>query len=150
MKNNILKIMLLFFITMFIAGCNKNNFEIGKESDVVVDNTKVTLSIKKNSLTKTGVTLVLKNTTEKDIEYGNPYEIEILKDNKWHKINIQIDFNLQAYVLKPNESKELIINWKETYGKLQSGKYRIIKSISVEQKNNTFDSFNISQEFEIK
>ena len=80
----------------------------------------------------------------------NPYEIEIKKDGEWHKINVQLDFTLPAFSLKSKETKELEINWKEGYGKLTPGDYRIIKSIEIEKADGTFDTFYLLAKFTIE
>ena len=98
----------------------------------------------------TGATLVLKNDSDVDVIYGNPYEIEIKKDGKWYKIQVMIDFTLPAYYLKSKETKEIELNWENGYGKLSKGNYRIIKSIDIEKENEIFETFYISAEFTIK
>lgn len=98
----------------------------------------------------TGATLVLKNDSDVDVIYGNPYEIEIKKDGKWHKIQVMIDFTLPAYYLKSKETKEIELNWENGYGKLPKGDYRIIKSIDIEKEEEIFETFYISAEFTIK
>lgn len=144
---------LFAFVMLFgITGCSSsNNFEVGNVSDIKISNNNdVTLSIKENTLTKTGATLMLKNDSDVDIQYGDPYEIEIKKDGKWHKINVELNFNLPAYMLKPNESKEIELEWENGYGQLASGDYRIIKDIDVEKEDGTFATFYVSAEFTIK
>ena len=79
----------------------------------------------------TQATFILKNDSDVDVQYGNAYELEIKQDGKWHKINVEIDFTMQAYELKVKKSLEFNLNWKETYGKLAKGEYRIIKTIYV-------------------
>ena len=58
-------------------------------------------------------------------------------------------FTLPAFELKPNEEKELEINWQVGYGQLKKGKYRIVKQFSYE-KDKKYMSFNKYFEFEIK
>lgn len=150
MKKTIFTIMVVGIIVLGLTGCEKNKLDIGKKSDIEITKNDVTLSIKDGTLTKTGATLILKNNSNVDVEYGNPYEIEIKQDGFWYKINVQLYFNSPAYGLKPNESEQIELNWKNSYGKLPSGEYRIIKSIDVEKEDGTFDSFYISAEFTIK
>ena len=152
MRKIILTILICGFMVLGITGCgvNKNEFDIGKESNIEIVEKGVTLSIKENTLTNTGATLVLKNDSEVDVQYGNPYEIEIKKDGEWHKINVELNFTLPAFILKPNETKEWEFSWENGYGELASGNYRIIKSIDVEQEDGTYKSFYVSAEFTIE
>ena len=115
MKKTILTILVCGIMVLGLTGCgtNKNEFDIGKESNIEIVEKGVSLTVKENTLTETGATLILKNDSEVDVQYGNPYEIEIKKDGEWHKINVQLDFTLPAFSLKSKETKELEINWKE-------------------------------------
>ncbi len=141
---------LFLFIGIVLYVINKNEFYIGKESNIEIVDKGISLSIKENTLKNTGATLVLKNDSDVDVIYGNPYEIEIKKDGKWHKIQVMIDFTLPAYYLKSKETKEIELNWENTYDKLSKGDYRIIKSIDIEKEEEIFETFYISAEFTIK
>jgi len=152
MKKTILTILVCGFMVLGLTGCgtDKNEFEVGKKSDVEIVEKGVSLSIKDGTLTNTGVTLLLKNANDVDVQYGEPYEIEIKKDGEWHKINVELNFNLPAYILKTKEIKEIELNWENGYGKLASGDYRIIKSIDIEKEDGTYDMFDVSAEFTIE
>ena len=152
MKKTILTILVCGFMVLGLTGCgtNKNEFDIGKESNIEIVEKGVSLTVKDNTLTETGATLILKNDSDVDVEYGNPYEMEIKKDGEWHKINVELNFTLPAFILKSKETKELELNWENGYGKLASGDYRIIKSIDVEKSDGTFDTFYVSAEFTIE
>ena len=121
---------------------NKSNIKISKTNDVV-------MSIKDGTLTNTGATLILSNNSDKDFSYGNPYEIEVKKNNEWHKINVELDFTLPAYVLLSKETREIDIDWKYGYGKLAKGTYRIIKGIDYEYEEGKYETFNVAVEFNI-
>ncbi len=152
MKKRIFVSLICCFFILGLTGCGalKNKFDIGEKSDIEILEKGVTLAVKENTLTKTSATLILKNNNDVDIQLGDSYEIEIKKDGKWHKINVQLNFNSPAYVLKSNESREIEIDWKNAYGKLVKGEYRIIKSIGIKNNNETFDDFYVSAEFIIK
>jgi hypothetical protein len=151
MKKTIFIIIVLGIMVLGLTGCGKNKmFDIGEKSNIEIAKNDVTLSIKEGTLTKTGATLILKNDSNVDVQYGNPYEIEIKQDGSWHKINVQLDFTLPSYGLKSGESKQIELDWENGYGKLSTGEYRIIKDIDVEQEDETFESFYVSAEFTIK
>ena len=153
MKKTILTVLLCGVLVLGITGCGKtkNEFEIGEKSDIVEvnPNNGISMSIKEGTLTDTGATIILTNNSDKDFQYGNPYEIEIKKDGEWHKINVELNFTLPAFDLKAGESKEIKLGWKEGYGKLASGTYRIIKHVSYEKEEGNFETFNIAVEFNI-
>ena len=152
MKKIMLTILVCCFMVFELTACgtNKNEFDIGKRSDIEIGEKGVSLSIKEDTLTNTGAILVLKNDGDVDVEYGNPYEIEIKKDGQWHKINVELNFTLPSFSLKSKETKELELNWENGYGKLVSGDYRIIKGFDIEKEDGTFETFYVSVEFIIE
>lgn len=109
----------------------------------------MSLSIKENTLTTSGATLILKNNSNTNIQYSNPYEIEIKHNKKWYKLDGEMYFTLPLFFLEPNKTVELEVNWEDGYKKLKKGTYRIIKEINIEKENNTFDSFYVAAEFTI-
>ena len=151
MKKTILTILLCGIIILVMAGCEKekNEFDIGDKSDIKISKNDVIMTIKEGTLTNKSATLVLTNNSDKNFQYGNPYEIEIKKDGEWHKINVELYFNLSLFQLSANESKEIDLDWENGYGKLAKGTYRIIKEIDYEYKEEKYETFNVAVEFTI-
>ena len=149
------KIVILIVVCLSVSLCltgfksSQNKIDIGNESDLNISQTDVTMSIKKGTLTNNGATIVLTNESDKDYEYGSPYEIEVKKDGKWHKINAELNFDLPAFILKAGENVELELDWENGYGLLPKGTYRIIKDADYEYENEKYNSFNIAVEFNI-
>lgn len=112
---------------------------------------EVIMQIKDNTLSNIGLTMILKNQSNINLQYGNPYTIEEYKEGYWKTVNLinEMAFNLPAYGLKKGESKEINVNWEYGYGKLFKGKYRIVKNFDYEV-NDKFISFDKYLEFEIK
>lgn len=135
---------ILGIIVYFILKSNNHTL-----SDIKITENNVSLSIKENTLTNTGATLILKNNSNTEIQYGNSYEIEIKHNKKWYKLDGEMYFTLPLFFLEPNKTVELEVNWEDGYKKLKKGTYRIIKEIKIEKENNTFDSFYIAAEFTI-
>ena len=152
MNKKILSILICVIMILGVTGCkkSKNKFDIGNVSDVKISQSDVTLSIKEGTLTNEGATLILTNNSDKNYQYGYPYTIEIMKDGKWHYINVQLDFIMPALQLLANETKEIELNWKSGYGKLAEGTYRIIKSIDYEKEEGQYETFNVAVEFTIE
>ncbi len=151
MIKNFLVAILCVVMLFCITGCDlTNNFDIGEESNTEISEKDVSLSIKENTLSQSGVTLILKNGSDMDVQYGDSYEIEIEKDRKWHKINVELNFNSPAYTLKSKKSEEIELKWENEYGKLAPGNYRILKSVDIKMEDGTFDTFYVSTEFTIK
>lgn len=148
----ILTILLCGIMVLGMAGCGKekNKFDIGNKSNIKISQNDVTMTIKEGTLTNRSATLVLTNNGDKNFQYGDPYEIEIKKDGEWHKINIELYFDMPAFQLSAKESKEIELNWENGYGKLANGTYRIIKEIDYEYEEEKYETFNVAVEFTIE
>lgn len=151
MKKTILTILLCGVMVLGMTGCGKqkNEFDIGNKSDIKISQNDVIMTIKEGTLTNKSATLVLTNNSAKNFQYGTPYEIEIKKDGEWHKINVELDFDLPAFQLSSKESKEIELDWENGYGKLAKGTYRIIKGINYEYEEGKYETFNVAVEFTI-
>ena len=144
-----IKNILLVGIILGLIFCSLIKSNYRTISDIKTTENDVSLSIKENTLTNTGATLILKNNSNTEIQYGNSYEIEIKHNKKWYKLDGEMYFTLPLFFLEPNKTVELEVNWEDGYKKLKKGTYRIIKKIKIEKENNTFDSFYIAAEFTI-
>ena len=151
MKKTILTILLCGVMVLGMTGYGKqkNEFDIGNKSDIKISQNDVIMTIKEGTLTNKSATLVLTNNSDKNFQYGNPYEIEIKKDGEWHKINVELDFDMPAFPLSSKESKEIELDWENGYGKLAKGTYRIIKGINYEYEEGKYETFNVAIEFTI-
>ena len=151
MKRVTLIALMCVCVVLGMTGCGKqkNEFDIGNKSDIKISQNDVIMTIKEGTLTNKSATLVLTNHSDKNFQYGNPYEIEIKKDGEWHKINVELYFDMPAFPLSSKESKEIELDWENGYGKLAKGTYRIIKGIDYEYEEGKYKSFNIAVEFTI-
>lgn len=152
MKKKLLIIFLCGVMALGVTGCGKqkNELDIGDKSDIKVSQNDVIMTIKEGTLTNKSATLVLINYSDKNFQYGSPYEIEIKKDGEWHKINVELYFNMPVFQLSAKESKEIELDWENGYGKLTEGTYRIIKEIDYEYEKEKYETFNVAVEFNIK
>ena len=144
------KIILLCSILLLgIPGCGKTKagLEIGKKSDITSKSSGITISIKDGTLTNEGITLILKNDTDKLLRYTEEYHIEVKQDNDWYNINAELFFTEPLWGLEAHEEKELNLNWQHSYGKLPTGKYRIVKKVYFENEKD--QDFYVAAEFNI-
>lgn len=144
-----IKNILLAGIILGLIFCSLIKSNYRTISDIKTTENDVSLSIKENTLTTSSATLILKNNSNTEIQYGNSYEIEIKHNKKWYKLDGEMYFTLPLFFLEPNKTAELEVNWEDGYKKLKKGTYRIIKEIKIEKENNTFDSFYVAAEFTI-
>lgn len=152
MKKMVFVILLCGVLILTMTGCvkTKNKLDIGNKSNIKALKNDVIMTIKDGTLTNKSVTLVLINNSDKKIQYGSSYEIEIKKNDEWHKINAELNFTLQLFILESKEKNEFKLNFEDGYGKLPPGTYRVIKKIDKEKEDGVFDSFYVSTEFTIK
>ena len=149
MKKTIITILLCGALILGLTGCSKPN--IGKESTTkIATDREIELSIKENTLSNEGATLVLTNNSDKDYMYGDSYMIQIKKDDKWYGINVEVEFMESLTPIKSGETKEMKQDWESVYGKLEQGTYRIIKNINYENEEGKLESFNLAVEFKVK
>lgn len=130
--------------------CLKNEHKLDGEAnslDTVKD--KVRLEVKEGTLKKTKATFILKNDSDVNITYGNEYKIEKKIDDNWQELEGKLAFNLPAYNLKYMDSVELKLDWKNGYGFLDKGQYRLVKSVSVEKVDGSKEEFNIYGDFSL-
>ena len=76
MKRKLFVILLCGVMVLGMTGCGKqkNELNIGNKSDIKISQNDVTMTIKDGTLTNKSVTLVLTNNSDKNFQYGNPYE----------------------------------------------------------------------------
>ena len=96
----------------------------------------VSIKIKEGTLTNTGATFIITDTTDKNYSYGEPYRIDKKENGKWREAPRVIEdafFNEPAYL--PDENNQIIrkVNWEWIYGKLQPGTYRFVTDASDEK-----------------
>ena len=151
MKKILWSVLFLGIMTLGVLGYEKpkRNFEIGDKSDISILQNDVTMTIKEKNLTNKGATLVLTNNSDKNFQYGNPYKIEIKKDGEWHKINVEVYFDMPAFQLPAKESKKIVLDWENGYGKLAKKTYRIIKGTNYKYEDGKYETFNVAAEFTI-
>ena len=149
-----LAIVLIGMVCCSLVGCTNNSIEVGNELKYMVSDNLVSLKVKNGSLTNSKANLILDNNTNDDYSYGNPYSIEKEQEGIWYELKpiSELFFNMPAYILKAKESTEIEINWESTYGKLTSGRYRIVKGVfrEIDVPIEVEDIVYISAEFAIK
>ena len=111
---------------------------------------ELSFELKEDSLTENGATFILKNNTDKEYTYGPEYYIEINRNGTWEEYKTitgdPLVWNTVIYTLKPNEEKELIIDWSYGY-ELIGGTYRVVKKVfeKNEQPIYLYANFNVKK-----
>lgn len=96
------------------------------------DTEKVNIEVKEDSISKSGVTIVVTDENKKIYTWDDFYTIEQKIDGNWKKVkSIKNIKDKKDYVVNYNVDKnnQIIfeIDWTPYYGELSSGIYRIVK-----------------------
>ena len=136
-------LILLLGLCITIISCNNN----GEESTYdIVDVEGLIMEIKEDSIFNTGLSIVIKNETEKEYLFEEFYCIEKKIDDKWYEVP-RVVKNAAFHDLSINIEEEIEISWEWIYGKLKPGYYRIIKSYIDWRATGDYDKYYISTDF---
>ena len=106
-----------------------------------------------SAVTAEGATVTCTNSTDKEIVFGDDYELQVQKDGKWYQVKYMIDnaaFNAIGYSLLQDMSFDWDVNWTYFHGSLPPGHYRITKSALDFRGTGDFTKYNLAAEFEVK
>lgn len=121
----------------------------GEVSNTEIKDNGIILRIKEKTLNDSYATIILENNSNYTLGYGQDYFVEKEVDGKWYSLEIVNDrvFNMPLYHLEPNDTKEKEIGLSYGYGELTPGKYRVVKSVTLEYDNDNREEFFVAGEF---
>lgn len=112
----------------------------------------VTMEVVENS--DTSVTVRITNDTDKDIQCGDMYHLEmyVKETGEWQKLDTVNDiiFNDVAYEIKKDFPYEKTVDFEQIYGKLEVGRYRIVKTVMDFRRTGDYTDYVFTAEFCIK
>ena len=124
----IFSVIVCLAILVSITGCTNQNQKV---NEIVASNIEgIKVIIQDNTLSPEGVTLIIKDETEEKYTFGEDFYIERNNDGNWERVEPISDsyaFNSIGYYAFEKEL-ELKQNWDYIYGKLDNGRYRLVKS----------------------
>ena len=147
------KIAIILGMVLLLAGCSEIQ-EVQDESKepapstIKITNDNVILKLKEDTLTSTIVTFILTNNSDEPIVYSDEFRLERKQEDNWYKVKPikNIGFYLQPHQLNPDEFIEFGVDLLYTYGQLESGLYRLVKSYKY---NNSEEDLYVAAEFMI-
>ena len=149
-----LLLMLIVCATFGMVGCSNDKAGVSNSHEAVNNLEGVTMRIKEGTVSSTGMTVVLENKTDKQITYGDPYSLEKNMDGKWFEVADILDgnygFNDIGYGVEPLSTSEWEVDWEWLYGKLDKGKYRLVKYVLDFRQAGDFERYYLAVEFEIQ
>ena len=103
----------------------------------------------------TSVTVRIVNDTDKDIQCGEDFCLEIQNEEtgEWREADTVIDnaaFDAIAYMIQKDFPYEKVINFEWLYGKLEAGRYRIVKTVTDFRGTGDYTDYAFTAEFSIK
>ncbi len=113
----------------------------------------VAMTVDDSTLSNTGISVVVKNETEKELTFGEEYTLEKKILGQWYQVMYKpkmifkpVAWEAIGYPIAPNSERIFEINWEWLYGNLSKGTYRIVKGYIV----NYPETYNLEAEFIIR
>ena len=110
----------------------------------------VSMVIKDSSLNKNGAKVIITDNNEEHYSYGMAFRLDVMKNSNWEMLKATKNgiFNDMAYHVDKNNKLELNQNWENIYGELESGYYRLVKDVCINDVCSKKQYFSV--EFTIK
>ena len=119
--------LLILLLSLFIfVSCSNENKELDMSEDINITS-DVTISVKENSISNQGLTLLIANETEKDCSYDVTYKLELKQDDGWLGLNNEQVFSGNVWVLNAASTNEFPVTWEHELKK--NREYRIVKPV---------------------
>ena len=142
----IVSLFFIFVLVLSIVGCGINK---------KFNPADVTMDIVEESITPSGLTVIISNNAKIDIYGGiaDDFLIEKIENDEWSPL-VEIgdsSNNTETYIFQGN--RELNIYWSDIYGSLTPGTYRISKCFyldTVDDASSSNDGFYLIAEFIIQ
>lgn len=129
MKKTILTILLCWVIMLVLAGCGPKTTIKDKAELNEIDG--VSMTIEKDTLTRTSATIIISDYGKETNVYGEFYRIDKKENDEWKEVkkaHTNYGFNEMAYFVDEDGKLEFKCDWEYMYGKLDKGEYRLVKS----------------------
>jgi len=128
-------------VTNTTKNSNENNKDfvanvIENQHKTVINNNfskeeEIFIQVNQSTLSNNSATVIIQNNNKNMIQYTDDYVIEKKENDVWVKLQEKNAESINTAVKKTNnEIIEIRINWKNRYGDLESGAYRIVKNIN--------------------
>ena len=140
--NKLRSITLLLVLILSLSGCQMVFFLTPSPYQELNKTDKVTIALLEDSISDSGLTLLIENHTVNELSCDMFYAIEQERNGKWYGNSDDQSFPSLAMLLPPEQAQEFHVSWEN---KPRSGKYRVIKSVFVGSRTEYF-----SVEFEIQ
>lgn len=151
----------LFFLAICItllSACGSDQVDETKdweptEYESVNNLDGVTMIVKEGTVSSTGLTVMFENKSDKRCIYSEDFLLEKKIEGKWYQVpfipGASYGFGEPGYELDSSNVSDWTVDWEWLYGNLDSGEYRIVKSILDVREPGDYDEHNLIAEFTI-
>lgn len=113
----------------------------------------VSLSLK--NISATGATMVFSqyegNAPEGELQFGEEFNLEKRNGDQWEEVPIPLEidygFNDIAHILPKGDTTECNLDWQWLYGSLDSGEYRLTKTVTDFVEAGNFKTYDLRAYF---
>ena len=125
----------------------KEKLLMNEENNSDLEN--VIMKVDSTTIKPTSISIIIINNNDNEIGYDEEYKIQKNINGEWEYLDYLPNtvWNDIAYIIKANSQTTKKLNLENTYGELEKGTYRVIKTVFFENGKKT-DIY--STEFEIK
>lgn len=102
------------------------------------------------SLTTTGGTIHIYNSSQEEITFGDAYHLSRLEQGDWVDVPYVIEnwaFHQPAYPVAGGSMRSMEIDWEWLYGSLPSGTYLLKKEISIPKEEGGYETIELGVHF---
>lgn len=109
----------------------------------------VTMITKPETVTRTGLTVIIENHSSERWMYGQYFSVEKKSGDNWYEVPILEDaysFIDLGHNVAPLQSVEWVVDWEGYYGVLDKGEYRILKDFRNSEETDD-EIYHLAAEF---
>ena len=109
------------------------------------------MHIEAGSASPTGTILCLENKTDREWQFGQEYWLEKKEGGEWHEIRSHraLASDPRSNLLAPHSTREEVCSFSDSYGRLTSGEYRLVKEL-LREKSGGWESEYVAAEFVVE
>ena len=107
----------------------EENLSTNKENNSDLEN--VIMKVDSTTIKPTSISIIIINNNDNEIGYDQEYKIQKNINGEWKYLDYlpNTSWNDIAYIIKANSQTTKKLNLENTYGELEKGTYRIIKTM---------------------
>lgn len=148
----VLIIGLILCVILFIVGCNSKSNSIKVTPKVTSELLGVSMYAEKNEYPSnvSEISVIWKNDTNKELIFGNEFNIRKLVGEEWKIIGKEAVFTTIGYIVYPNTEMKHNYNIRVRSDNLEKGTYRIITNFSDVHSPGNYDTYSLTTSFKVE